>query len=71
MSSKIDLVISQLDEVLMRLHRIERLIDFGDEEAPEDVKAAFDRVFGKSAGKPKLTIVKPEKENNVVEFDPK
>lgn len=69
MSYKLDTVISMLDEILMRLERIERLVDFGDEDAPEDVKKAFDKVFGKKVDKPKLTVVQSnQNKHNVVEF---
>jgi hypothetical protein len=57
-----------LDEVLMRLDRIEKLVDFSNEAAPEDVNKAFDRVFGKKVDKPRLSVVKSEK-SNVVDFD--
>ena len=69
MSYQLDEIKVMLDEVLMRLQRIERLVDFSDEDAPEDVREAFDRVFGKSADKPKLFLVEDVKENNVIEFD--
>jgi len=68
--SKTDLIISLLDEILMRLDRIERIVDFSDEHAPQDVQDAFDKVFGKKVDKPKLSIVKSTKpkKNNIVEF---
>lgn len=65
-----DTIIGMLDEILMRLDRIERLIDFSDEDAPEDIQEAFDKVFGQKPGKPKLTIVKDDKPNNIIEFSP-
>lgn len=65
-----DTIIGMLDEILMRLDRIERLVDFSDEDAPEDVQEAFDRVFGKKSSKPKLTIVKDDKPDNIIEFSP-
>jgi len=68
MTSKTDVIITMLDEILMRLDRIERLVDFSDEDAPEDVAEAFDKIFGKSVDKPTLSIVKSEQETNVVEF---
>ena len=67
--NKSDKIITMLDEVLMRLDRIERLVDFSHEDAPEDIQEAFDRVFGKKVDKPTLTVVKSEK-SNVIEFDP-
>lgn len=68
MTSKTDLIITMLDEILMRLDRIERLVDFSDEDAPEDVTEAFDKIFGKQVDKPVLSVVKSKQENNVVEF---
>ena len=65
-----DTIIGMLDEILLRLDRIERLIDFSDEDAPEDIQEAFDKVFGQKPGKPKLTIVKDDKPNNIIEFSP-
>lgn len=70
MSYKMDTIIGMLDEILMRLDRIEKLVDFADEDAPEDVQEAFDRVFGQKPSKPKLTIVKDDKPNNIIEFSP-
>ena len=69
MSNQLDEIKVMLDEVLMRLQRIEKLVDFSDEDAPEDITEAFDRVFGKSVDKPKLFVVEDVPENNVVEFD--
>lgn len=68
MTSKTDVIITMLDEILMRLDRIERLVDFSDEDAPEDVTEAFDKIFGKQVDKPVLSVVKSKQENNVVEF---
>ena len=68
MSYKLDEILTMLDEVLMRLDRIEKLVDFSNEAAPEDVNKAFDRVFGKKVDKPRLSVVKSEK-SNVVDFD--
>lgn len=68
MSYKIDTVISMLDEILMRLNRIEKLIEFNDEDAPEDVEKTFDRLFDKKVDKPTLFVVKSDK-SNVVDFD--
>lgn len=68
MTSKTDLIITMLDEILMRLDRIERLVDFSDEDAPEDVTEAFDKIFGKAVDKPMLSVVKSKQESNVIEF---
>lgn len=68
MSYKLDEILTMLDEVLMRLDRIEKLVDFSNEAAPEDVNKAFDRVFRKKVDKPRLSVVKSEK-SNVVDFD--
>jgi hypothetical protein len=68
MTSKTDVIITMLDEILMRLDRIERLVDFSDEDAPEDVTEAFDKIFGKKIDKPVLSLVKSEEETNVVEL---
>jgi len=69
MSYKLDTIITQLDEINMRLERIEKLVDFSDEFAPDDVKEAFDKVFGTKNEKPTLTVVddKPA-DSNVIEF---
>lgn len=70
MSYQLDEIKMMLDEVLMRLQRIEKLVDFSEEDAPEDVQEAFDRVFGQSVDKkPKLVVVKDKPVSNVVEFD--
>ena len=68
MTSKTDVIITMLDEILMRLDRIERLVDFSDEDAPEDVTEAFDKLFGKKVDKPILSVVKSKQESNIVEF---
>jgi len=68
MTSKTDVIITMLDEILMRLDRIERLVDFSDEDAPEDVTEAFDKIFGKQVDKPMLSVVKSKQESNVIEF---
>lgn len=68
MTSKTDVIITMLDEILMRLDRIERLVDFSDEDAPEDVTEAFDKIFGKKIDKPVLSLVKSEEDTNVVEL---
>jgi hypothetical protein len=67
-SYKLDEILTMLDEVLMRLERIEKLVDFADEAAPEPVNQAFDRVFGKKVDKPQLSIVKSDS-NNIVDLD--
>jgi hypothetical protein len=67
MSYKLDEIIGLLDQVLMRLDRIEKLVDFSDENAPDDVNEAFDHYFGKKVDKPTLSVVKSS-ENNIVEF---
>lgn len=70
MSYKLDMIITQLDEICMRLDRIEKLVDFSDEFAPDDVQEAFDKVFGKKDEKPTLTVVTDEPaNNNVIEFE--
>ena len=70
MSYKLDMIITQLDEILMRLDRIEKLVDFADEFAPEDVNEAFDKVFGVKPEKPNLTVVTDEPANsNIIEFE--
>lgn len=70
MSYKLDMIITQLDEICMRLDRIEKLVDFSDEFAPDDVKEAFDKVFGTKNEKPTLTVVPDEPaNNNVIEFE--
>jgi len=70
MSYKLDTIITMLDEICMRLDRIEKIIDFSDEFAPEDIDAAFEKVFGKAVDKkPKLSVVKDETSNsNIIEF---
>jgi uncharacterized lipoprotein YehR (DUF1307 family) len=68
-SYKLDEILSMLDQVLMRLERIEKLVDFADEEAPEEVDQAFDRVFGKKVDKPRLSIVKSDTANNIVDLN--
>jgi hypothetical protein len=65
---KLDEVLSMLDQVLMRLERIEKLVTFDEEAEPEDVNQAFDRVFQKKVDKPRLSIVKSDS-NNIVDFD--
>jgi|Wag4MinimDraft_6_1082665.scaffolds.fasta_scaffold23830_4 hypothetical protein len=65
---KLDSILTMLDQVLMKLERIEKLLDFEDEAAPEPVNQAFERVFEKKVDKPRLSIVKSDS-NNVVDFD--
>lgn len=64
---KLDKIAIMLEEVLMRVQRIEHLLDFEDEQAPEDVQQAFDRLFDNIGSKPNLTIV--SNKNNIVDFD--
>lgn len=68
MSYKLDQILTVLDEILMRLDRIERLVNFDDEAAPEDVNKTFDKIFEKKLDKPRLTVVKSDS-NNILEFD--
>jgi len=65
---KLDSILTMLDQVLMKLERIEKLLDFEDEAEPEPVNQAFERVFEKKVDKPRLSIVKSDS-NNVVDFD--
>jgi hypothetical protein len=65
---KLDEVLSMLDQVLMRLDRIEKLVAFDDEAEPEPVNQAFERVFQKKVDKPRLSIVKSDS-NNIVDLD--
>lgn len=73
MSYKIDTVISMLDEILMRLHRIEHRLEqedtFFEEAAPRPVQEDFQRVFGNKSKKPDLRVVKPTEPNNIIELD--
>lgn len=64
---KLDKIAIMLEEVLMRVQRIEHLLDFEDEQAPEDIQQAFDRLFDDIGSKPNLTIV--SNKNNIVDFD--
>jgi hypothetical protein len=66
-SYKLDEVLTMLDQILMKLDRIEKILDFDDEAAPESVDQAFDKLFDKKVDKPKLSIVKSD--NNVIDFD--
>lgn len=68
MSYKLDQILTVLDEILMRLDRIEHLVNFDDEAAPEDVNKTFDKIFEKKLDKPRLTVVKSDS-NNILEFD--
>jgi hypothetical protein len=64
MTGKTDLIITMLDEILMRLDRIERLVDFcPDEDGPEDIQETFDKIFGKTVDKPMLSVVKSDTDN--------
>ena len=64
---KLDKIAIMLEEVLMRVQRIEHLLDFEDDEAPEDIQKAFDKIFERMESKPNLTIV--SNKNNIVDFD--
>jgi len=64
---KLDKIAIMLEEVLMRVQRIEHLLDFEDDEAPEDIQKAFDKIFETMESKPNLTIV--SNKNNIVDFD--
>lgn len=77
MTSKTDVIISMLDEILARLDRIERAVDFSIDDIDTDyvslsanLDAAFEGVFQKDLDKPVLSVVKSDnkKEDNVVEF---
>lgn len=68
MSYKLDAILTMLDEILMRLDRIERMVDFDDELGPDDTNTAFEKVFAKKVDKPRLTVVKSDT-NNIVDFD--
>ncbi len=61
MSYKVDTLIAMMDEVLMRLDRIERKLN------GEDVKFFSGTPAGKVVDKPVLSIVKA-KDENVVDF---
>lgn len=65
---KLDKIVIMLEEVLMRVQRIEHLLDFEDDEAPEDIQKAFDKIFERMESKPNLTIVSSNN-TNVVDFD--
>jgi hypothetical protein len=64
---KLDKIVIMLEEVLMRVQRIEHLLDFEDDEAPEDIQKAFDKIFERMESKPNLTIV--SNNTNIVDFD--
>jgi tetrahydromethanopterin S-methyltransferase subunit G len=73
MSYKIDTVISQLDEIMMRLDRIEHKLNYFstdmDDMPMEAIDEAFEKVFGKKVDKPQLHVVQSSEEtNNIVEF---
>lgn len=61
MTYKIDEVLTMLDQLLMKVDRLERVLIDGEKIASPSKPA--------SSGKPRLEIVKP-KPNNIVEFDP-
>jgi hypothetical protein len=58
---------SKLNEILLRLETIERMVNFDDVDTPEDYNAAFDKIFGKEDSAPLLTVV--SNETNIVDFD--
>ena len=64
---KLDKIAIMLEEVLMRVQRIEHLLDFEDDEAPEDIQKAFDKIFERMESKPNLTIV--SNNTDIVDFD--
>lgn len=64
---KLDKIATMLEEVLMRVQRIEHLLDFEDEQAPEDIQQAFDEIFKKIDTKSNLTIV--SNNTNIVDFN--
>ena len=57
-------IFSLLYEIIDRLERIEKQLDFDLEALPADIDETFDRVF-EDVKKPKLSVVK----DNVIEFD--
>jgi hypothetical protein len=58
---------NKLDEILLRLEIIERMVNFDDVDTPEDYNAAFNKIFGKEDSAPLLTVV--SNETNIVDFD--
>jgi hypothetical protein len=58
---------NKLDEILLRLEIIERMVNFDDVHTPEDYNAAFNKIFGKEDSAPLLTVV--SNETNIVDFD--
>lgn len=70
MTYKLDEVLTMLDQVLMRLDRIEKLINFDNELEPTDVDEQFEKIFKRSPKKPALKVVKNEPPNNIIEFSP-
>tara|TARA_Y100000389_G_C17014704_1_gene295872 strand:+ start:162 stop:386 length:225 start_codon:yes stop_codon:yes gene_type:complete len=69
MSHKADEILEKLEEVLMRLDRIETLVDFTQlDGAPEDIDDAMEKLFGKGP-RPKLSIVRTDPENNVIDLN--
>lgn len=57
-------IFSLLYEIIDRLERIEKQLDFDLESLPDNIDETFDRVF-EDVKKPKLSVVK----DNVIEFD--
>lgn len=57
-------IFSLLYEIIDRLERIEKQLDFDLEALPDNIDETFDRVF-EDVKKPKLSVVK----DNVIEFD--
>lgn len=57
-------IFSLLYEIIDRLERIEKQLDFDLDALPDDIDETFDRVF-EDVKKPKLSVVK----DNVIEFD--
>ena len=57
-------IFSLLYEIIDRLERIEKQLDFDLEALPDDIDETFDRVF-EDVKNPKLSVVK----DNVIEFD--
>jgi len=57
-------IFSLLYEIIDRLERIEKQLDFDLDALPDNIDETFDRVF-EDVKKPKLSVVK----DNVIEFD--
>tara|TARA_Y100000289_G_C3825887_1_gene101082 strand:- start:118 stop:318 length:201 start_codon:yes stop_codon:yes gene_type:complete len=58
-------IFTLLYEIIDRLERIEKQLDFDLENLPDGIDETFDRVF-EDVKKPKLSIVRTD---NIVEFD--